>query len=197
MFYTIYKTTNIINGKFYIGKHQTKNLHDGYLGSGKLLKRAIKKYGIDNFHKEILHVCESEKQMNDLEKILVVPDDEINYNLCSGGHGGFGYINRAKTKEDYVEAGKLGGLALKGKKFGKRPEHSIRMKEMIANGKVKMPSTKNRKLSDEHKEKLLNSRKGKSSWNKGIRRTEEEKRKISETLKNKSLGGSVATAPLL
>lgn len=93
MFYTIYKTTNLINGKFYIGKHKTKNLNDGYMGSGKLLKRAISKYGIDNFHKEILHVCESEKQMNALEKILVVPDSELNYNLCSGGHGGFGYIN--------------------------------------------------------------------------------------------------------
>ncbi len=95
MYYTIYKTTNLINGKFYIGKHQTKDLNDGYLGSGKLLKRAINKYGLDNFHKEILYVCESEKQMNALEKILVVPDPELNYNLCTGGHGGFGYINES------------------------------------------------------------------------------------------------------
>ena len=93
MFYTIYKTTNIINGKFYIGKHQTKDLNDGYVGSGKLLKRAIEKYGKDNFHTEILHICESEQQMNTLEKILVVPDKETNYNLCDGGKGGFGYIN--------------------------------------------------------------------------------------------------------
>jgi hypothetical protein len=93
MFYTIYKTTNIVNGKFYIGKHQTKDLNDGYLGSGKLLKRAIKKYGIENFHKEILFECRSEEHMNTLEKILVVPDPELNYNLCDGGKGGFGYIN--------------------------------------------------------------------------------------------------------
>lgn len=93
MYYTIYKTTNLINGKFYIGKHKTKDLDDGYMGSGKILKHAISKYGLDNFHKEILHVCESEKQMNALEKILVVPDPEINYNLCEGGKGGFGYIN--------------------------------------------------------------------------------------------------------
>jgi len=93
MFYTIYKTTNVVNGKFYIGKHQTKNIKDNYLGSGKRLKFAIKKYGIENFHKEILFVCESEKHMNTLEKILVVPDPELNYNLCDGGKGGFGYIN--------------------------------------------------------------------------------------------------------
>lgn len=93
MFYTIYKTTNTINGKFYIGKHKTEDINDDYLGSGKRLKYAIKKYGINNFHKEILHVCESEKQMDILEKILVVPDKETNYNMCPGGHGGFGYIN--------------------------------------------------------------------------------------------------------
>lgn len=93
MFYTIYKTTNLINGKFYIGKHQTKDLNDGYLGSGKLLKRAISKYGIENFHKEILHICKDESHMNLLESILVVPDVETNYNLCEGGKGGFSYLN--------------------------------------------------------------------------------------------------------
>lgn len=94
MFYIIYKTTNLVNDKFYIGKHKTKDLNDDYLGSGKLLKRAIAKYGIDNFHKEILHVCKDEEHMNLLESILVVPDAETNYNLCEGGHGGWGYINR-------------------------------------------------------------------------------------------------------
>lgn len=36
-YYTIYKTTNLINGKIYIGKHQTKDPYDSYLGSGKRL----------------------------------------------------------------------------------------------------------------------------------------------------------------
>ncbi len=92
MYYTIYKITNKLNGKFYIGKHKTKNLDDGYMGSGKLIKRAIKKHGVENFKKEILHIFETESEMNEAEKQLIVIG-EGSYNLCPGGEGGFGYIN--------------------------------------------------------------------------------------------------------
>ena len=92
MFYTIYKITNKINGKYYIGKHQTKNLNDGYMGSGKLIISALSKYGIENFTKEILFIFDNPQNMNDKEKELVVIN-ENSYNLCPGGHGGFGFIN--------------------------------------------------------------------------------------------------------
>lgn len=96
IYYTIYQTTCVVNNKIYIGKHQTTNLDDGYFGSGKLLNRAIKKYGKQNFKKEILFIYDNEDEMNKKEKELV---NEIfilnvnNYNLCIGGKGGFGYIN--------------------------------------------------------------------------------------------------------
>ena len=110
MYFTIYKITNKVNGKFYIGKHQTKKLDDDYFGSGKLLGRAIKKHGKENFLKEILHVFDNEEEMNAKEAELVDIDSKMSYNLCEGGKGGFGYINSkglqhtAKRKAAVVEA---------------------------------------------------------------------------------------------
>ena len=51
-FYLIYKTTNNINGMWYIGQHQTDNIHDDYTGSGIALREDIKKFGKNNFIKE-------------------------------------------------------------------------------------------------------------------------------------------------
>jgi hypothetical protein len=96
MFYTIYKITNKIDRKIYIGKHQTKDLNDGYMGSGKLLKYAIEKHGLSNFEKEILFIFDNEADMNAKEAELVTEkfiNEETNYNLCPGGKGGWGYIN--------------------------------------------------------------------------------------------------------
>lgn len=102
MYYIIYKTTNLINGKFYIGKHQTKNLDDGYLGSGKLLKRAIEKYGFSNFRREVLETLNSVDELNLTEKKYITEDlvnDRSCYNLKLGGEGGFAGINSSHSKE--------------------------------------------------------------------------------------------------
>jgi group I intron endonuclease len=161
MFYTIYKTTNLVNGKFYIGKHQTKNLDDKYIGSGKLLRRAVKKYGIDNFHKEILFECRSEEHMNTLEKILVVPDPELNYNLCPGGKGGFGFLNKTGLNNEGKDQKSIGqkiSKALKGKSF---PHLSERMKERHKAGLVRYDTFTGRKHSEETKRKISEARKKK------------------------------------
>jgi Putative endonuclease segE, GIY-YIG domain len=97
VFYYLYKTTNLVNGKIYIGKHKTKNPNDGYIGSGKLLKRAIVKYGRENFKFEILQWFDNEELLNVREKELVTEEfclRKDNYNLCVGGRGGFSYIHR-------------------------------------------------------------------------------------------------------
>ena len=97
-FYFLYKITNTVNNKIYLGKHKTKNLDDGYFGSGKLLKRAIAKYGKENFFFEVLKQFNSEEELNQAEKELITEEfcqRDDNYNLCVGGKGGFSYINRA------------------------------------------------------------------------------------------------------
>ena len=96
MVYTVYKTTNVVNGKFYIGVHKTSNPNDDYLGSGKLLKRAIKKYGVENFVKEILYKFENKIEAYAKEAELVTEDlikSDLSYNITTGGKGGFYYIN--------------------------------------------------------------------------------------------------------
>ncbi len=114
MKYTVYKITCQINGKIYIGKHQTENLDDGYMGSGKLIGAAIKKHGVENFSKEILHVFETEEEMNSKEAELVVLGEHT-YNVCPGGKGGWGYVNATIEPSRKRIAQRLGGMATKGK----------------------------------------------------------------------------------
>ena len=71
VFHGIYRITNLTNGKMYIGQHTTSNLDDGYMGSGKLLKRAIAKYGRENFRKEWLMFCEDADELNYMERVYV------------------------------------------------------------------------------------------------------------------------------
>ena len=58
----IYKTTNLLNGKIYIGQHATENLNDGYLGSGVILQKAFDIYGRENFTREILKMVDGSKE---------------------------------------------------------------------------------------------------------------------------------------
>ena len=90
-FYYLYKIVNNINGKYYYGVHSTDDLEDGYAGSGKIIKRAINHYGIENFTKYILDFYSNEEDMYQAEKNILT-EEELNsnncYNVSSGGLGG-------------------------------------------------------------------------------------------------------------
>lgn len=102
IFYTVYRTTNLINNKAYIGIHITENPYDDYLGSGKLLHKAIKKYGKVNFKKEILFMFDNIEDMRLCEKSLVNVDYILRndtYNIGIGGnYGPFGKTPSEDTK---------------------------------------------------------------------------------------------------
>lgn len=86
----VYKITNNVNGKVYIGKDTSDN--PNYFGSGLLIKRAIKKYGIENFEKEILTECDNHDYLCTFEKLWIKhfnsTDPSIGYNISDGGDGG-------------------------------------------------------------------------------------------------------------
>ena len=109
MFYLVYRITNKLNGKSYTGCHKTKDKDDGYMGSGKYLKRAQKKDGLENFSKDVLFEASSSEEMFAKEKELVVLGP-ASYNLKLGGSGGFDFVNENYSKENRKNFGRIRGV---------------------------------------------------------------------------------------
>lgn len=100
-YYLIYKITNLINNKIYIGQHVTYNINDDYMGSGIYLKHAIEKYGKENFKKEILFECNNQEELNKKEaelvnEALIKRKDTYNLNL---GRSSWYYVNKSGKAE--------------------------------------------------------------------------------------------------
>ena len=92
----IYRTTNLLNNRYYIGMHSTENINDGYLGSGRRIKAEIKKYGKENFVCEILEVLPTHEALKLREAEIVnakMLTDKFCLNLKDGGEGGFDHLN--------------------------------------------------------------------------------------------------------
>jgi hypothetical protein len=163
----IYRTTNLINGKIYIG--QDKNNNPSYFGSGDLIKRSIKKHGKENFIKEILCVCNTIDELNEKEKFYInefnSTDRNIGYNITIGGTNGT-MLNRKHSKEtkEKMRSSALGkkksenhrkniGLSMKGRVISDE-ERRRRSENSSLKGVKKSP------LSDITKKKISNSKKG-------------------------------------
>ena len=174
--YYIYRITNLINGKTYIGQHKYEVLNDNYMGSGVLLHRAYKKYGIENFKKEILVFNVSKKEHADLlEKTFIASEkekvgSENCYNITEGGGGGNGGANKGHYYSE--EAKKRMSEAKKGK------HHSEETKRKISEG------NKGKHLSEEARKNISEALKGNKN-NKGHHYSEEVKKKLSEVHKGK------------
>lgn len=163
--YIVYKTTNLIDGKYYIGVHKLKEKYDYYLGSGTRLLLAIKKHGKENFIRETLMEFEVEQDAYDYEK-LIVDDSLIKnpncYNITEGGGNPptlcgeenpfYGKTHTEETLKKISDAHKGHITWMKGKNHTK--ESKILMSE---------------------------SSKGNPAWNKGIPMSENAKNKLKES----------------
>ena len=164
--YTVYKITNTLNNKYYIGVHKTNNLEDGYMGSGVAIRNAISKHGRENFTKEILLITEDKQTAYSLERELTVDFiKESTYNMKLGGVGGWspeaakngslmctqehrskgGQISSSKklgihslSSDEKKAAGQLGGFANKGKP--KSLEHRAKIAAAIKAKRALRPS---------------------------------------------------------
>lgn len=109
--YYVYKITNLINGKIYIGCHGTKDLDDGYMGSGTYLGLAKKKHGVKNFNKEILSLHSSLEEMLTEEARLVNQkfiEREDTYNHIRGGQCGWFGQQLSKEHCDAIARARTG-----------------------------------------------------------------------------------------
>lgn len=98
--YYIYKITNLINDKMYIGQH-FGYVNDMYMGSGKIICRAIKRYGLENFAKDILEIC-TKDTVNNREIYYINKYNSIcpnGYNISTGGTGGDTLTNHPNIQQ--------------------------------------------------------------------------------------------------
>ena len=197
MYYYFYKITNNINGKFYYGVHSTKNLDDGYMGSGIAIRKAYKKYGIENFQKQILMFFENEQAMYDYQE-KIVNDQMVNYpqcyNMIIGGRSQKTFYKLSNVAKNTNQKNNYQSQKNGSRKYwttgdieAKKKKQSIANKKYWDSGDV---TGKRKKLSERIKEAFDNrpeirekiSTKLKQFWN--SEKGELKKKVMVEKLKN-------------
>jgi hypothetical protein len=175
MHYLIYKITNKLNNKIYVGKHKTENKDDEYFGSGVLLGRAVEKHGKEHFVKELLFECNTEEEMNQKETDIV--DEEFiarddTYNIKLGGNGGYDYINSTgkngnkvnRSKEHYTKMGKAAANKL-WDKYKTDEQFRIEFTQKLSNRSLLYQSIngnpfQGKEHSEETKKKMSDAKQG-------------------------------------
>lgn len=185
MRYTVYKTINTLNGKYYIGKHQTDDPMDKYIGSGKAIQNAIKLHGRDTFVKEVLFDFDTEEEMNSKEKELITEDvvnDTMSYNMGVGGEGGPHF--KGKKHSEATKQKQSRSNIGRSNDYDRHTEN--RKKTFFAKGNQFWKNRTQKPISEETKEKIREKRKIQVPPNLGKKMSEEQKEKIRQTLLNKN-----------
>lgn len=184
-YYYIYKITNLITKKIYIGQRCSDISPEKdfrYLGSGVVIGRSKKKHGIENFKKEIIEICEI-AELDSKEVFWIKEFDSMNqkvgYNLCEGGNGPKGY----KHSLESIEANRKRNI---GRKLSLETIEKIRVGntgKLLSKENIEGIRERNRGriVSIETRCKISESNLGKEAWNKGVYCSEEVKQKIRST----------------
>lgn len=179
----IYLTTNLINNKKYIGV-DTKD-DPNYFGSGIIIKEAIKKYGRNNFKKEILEQNPDKKYLFEREVYWIEQYNAVNsddfYNLSYGGKGG-NMLNREssieKWKQGIEKSKELTSKARKNKTYEEiYGERAIEEKEKRKNSLI------GKKFTKERCDNISEGQKGRIPWNKGL--TKETDDRVLKNIQNR------------
>lgn len=158
-YHYIYKTTNVLSGKYYIGMHSTDDLNDGYMGSGNRLRLAIRKHGKENFLREILEFVDSREELKKREEEIVNINEIAKVecmNLRVGGEGG-GTKESARVANEFMfsDENREKYSKLRSEQAKKMWDDPIIRKKMSSNlGWV------GKKHSDDTKQKISESKKG-------------------------------------
>lgn len=169
-YYYLYKVTDLITAKFYIGVHETENLDDGYLGSGKRITNAIRKYGKPRFSKEILEFFDNATNMY-LREAEIVTEEFCSrkdvLNLAPGGFGGTIHTNRKPHTTKHTAAAKE---KIRQANLGKTHTDVTKTKISLANqktnesrGKKVSEALRNKPKTLEHKENIRKALSGRKS----------------------------------
>jgi len=188
----IYLTTNLVNNKRYIGQTSKEKYflnEKDYLGSGKIIKKAIKKYGINSFQRETLDIALSQDELNDLEiyyiaKYNAVESDDF-YNIQHGGHFQPPYNHTDEHKQRLAETLKGENNPFYGKKHTE--ESKQKMSEAKKGTVASEESKKKMSLASKGKPKSAEHCRNLSLGQMGRIQTPETRQKISETNTGKKL----------
>jgi len=186
----IYLTTNLVNGKRYIGKHFGE-LNDSYLGSGNLIQKAIAKYGTENFKKDVLYISSSAQENNQKEKDFIAAfnavEDNSFYNISPGGDGGDIFHSLPLERQEQIrEKARERNAGEKNGMYGKH--HSQETKQKLS--QVDKSYTK----TESFKRTMSSVTTGEKNGMYGKKHTEESKRKMSESKKGKKTGADNSNA---
>lgn len=200
MYGYVYKTTNLRNGKIYIGQHKSSVYDAEYLGSGKLINRAIIKYGKDNFTNCVLIWCNSRNELNKMERHFIKMYDSQNpkngYNIAHGGEGGDVLSCLSEDKRRALSKNKSRIMTDNHRKYPEK-YHQASIKGWQTrrqNGNDVMSDEQRQKLSESHKghvvldetrRKIAKANSGKNHPMYGTHRSDETKLKISRATKGR------------